>query len=77
MRKWKYRTMVLRDLSIAESKLNAEGEKGWELVSVCLIDSNTARAFFKTPVPGEGESDRAPLVAHATDEMALDGQTPF
>lgn len=75
MRKWKYRTMVLRDLSIAESKLNAEGEKGWELVAVCLIDSNTARAFFKAPVAWEG--DTAGDIPHAAPETALDGQSPF
>lgn len=56
MVKWKYRSMVLRDLSIAESKLNAEGEKGWELVAVCLLDSNTARVFFKMPVASEEET---------------------
>jgi hypothetical protein len=50
MQYWHYHSLVIRDLSICESKLNAEGEKGWELVSVCLIDQNTARAFFKMPV---------------------------
>lgn len=68
MTQWRYHTMLLRDLSIAESKLNAEGEKGWELVSVCLIDSNTARAFFKMPV----EEDTA-VVA----ERAAVAQSPF
>ncbi len=72
MRKWKYHTMVLRDLSIAESKLNAEGEKGWELVSVCLVDSNTARAFFKAP---EGGDSAVPL--RPADDAILDGQSPF
>lgn len=50
MKKWVYHSMVIRDLSIAESKLNAEGEKGWELVNVCLLDGNSARVFFKKPV---------------------------
>ena len=50
MQQWRYHSLVMRDLSICESKLNSEGEKGWELVSVCLIDQNTARAFFKMPV---------------------------
>ena len=48
-RQWRYHSLVIRDLSICESKLSAEGEKGWELVSVCLIDANTARCFFKMP----------------------------
>jgi hypothetical protein len=73
MRKWKYRTMVLRDLSIAESKLNVEGEKGWELVSVCLVDSNTARAFFKAP---EGAEEHTPPTDFGPD-AALAGQSPF
>ena len=50
MQQWHYHSLVIRDLSICESRLNAEGEKGWELVSVCLIDANTARAFFKMPL---------------------------
>ncbi len=50
MQQWHYHSLVIRDLSICESKLNSEGEKGWELVSVCLIDANTARAFFKMPL---------------------------
>ena len=56
MQRWRYHSLIIRDLSIAESKLNAEGEKGWELVSVAMIDSNSARAFFKMPtdqLPGE------------------------
>jgi hypothetical protein len=47
MKKWRYHSLLVRDLSIADSKLNSEGEKGWELVSVCLVDANTARCFFK------------------------------
>lgn len=50
MKRWVYHSMVIRDLSIAESKLNAEGEKGWELVNICLLDGNSARAFFKRPI---------------------------
>ena len=50
MKRLVYHSMVIRDLSIAESKLNAEGEKGWELVNVCLLDGNSARVFFKKPV---------------------------
>ncbi|HSV75348.1 MAG TPA: hypothetical protein VLH79_16465 [Chthonomonadales bacterium] len=57
MTKWRYRSLVLRDLSIAEPKLTAEGEKGWELVSVCLIDSKTARAFFKMAVSDQEPAD--------------------
>jgi hypothetical protein len=61
--------MLVRDLSIAESKLNAEGEKGWELISVCLIDSNSARCFFKMEVEGAdgaAVSDAAHQPAPAT-----------
>lgn len=72
MQKWKYRSMVLRDLSIAESKLNAEGEKGWELVAVCLIETNTARAFFKMP-----DTDDAEAAAEFSTEAAFGTQTPF
>jgi hypothetical protein len=54
MTQWRYHSLVIRDLSICESKLNAEGEKGWELINVCLIDHNTARCFFKMPVGEEG-----------------------
>jgi len=53
MKKWRYHSLVMRDLAIAEPKLNAEGEKGWELVSVCLVDDHTARAFFKMPIDEE------------------------
>ncbi|MBM3494136.1 MAG: hypothetical protein FJX72_07435 [Armatimonadetes bacterium] len=72
MRKWKYKALVMRDLSIAESKLNAEGDKGWELVSVCLVDGNTARAFFKAP---EGAAEAPP--ADFAADGALAGQSPF
>ena len=53
MQRWKYHSLLIRDLSICESKLNTEGEKGWELVSVSLVDANTARAFFKMPADQE------------------------
>lgn len=53
MQKWKYHSMVCRDLSIVDGKLNVEGEKGWELVSVVPVDANTARVFFKQPIPEE------------------------
>jgi hypothetical protein len=72
MQKWKYRSMVLRDLSIAESKLNAEGDKGWELVAVCLLESNTARVFFKMPDYGEDSPD-----AEFASDSALGGPSPF
>lgn len=73
MRKWKYRSMVLRDLSIAESKLNAEGEKGWELVAVCLLDSNTARVFFKQP----DDSEEHTPDSHTSAEAAFGTSSPF
>lgn len=47
MHRWRYKTVVIRELALSESKLNAEGEKGWELVSVCMSDATTARAFLK------------------------------
>jgi hypothetical protein len=71
MHKWRYHSIMIRDLSIADSKLNAEGEKGWELVSVCLIDANTARAYFKQPVQEEETQ------AHGVDETAVVTQNPF
>ncbi len=71
MRRWRYHTLIIRDLSIAEAKLNAEGEKGWELVSVCLMEGNSARAFFKMPV----EAEENPL--QAAPEMAVITQNPF
>jgi len=71
MTKWRYHSLVIRDLSIAESKLSAEGEKGWELVSVCLIDANTARAFFKMPV-----EEQAVTEAVSQDAAVVSG-TPF
>ncbi len=72
MQRWRYHSMIIRDLSIAESKLNSEGEKGWELISVCLMDGNSARAFFKMAVD-EGEAPRA----EPMPEMAVIGQNPF
>jgi hypothetical protein len=47
MQRWRYKVLVIRDLALSEAKLNAEGEKGWELVNVCMSDGSTARAFFK------------------------------
>lgn len=49
MTKWRYKTLVIRELALSESKLNAEGENGWELVSVCMTDATTARAFLRQP----------------------------
>ncbi len=72
MQKWKYRSMVLRDLSIAEAKLNSEGEKGWELVAVCLLESNTARVFFKMPDYGEDAQD-----TEFASDSAFGGASPF
>ena len=47
MQQWRYKAVMIRDLALSEAKLNTEGEKGWELVSVCMADATTARAFFK------------------------------
>ncbi|HZT44504.1 MAG TPA: hypothetical protein VFA07_20230 [Chthonomonadaceae bacterium] len=49
MQRWRYKVLVVRDLALSETKLNAEGEKGWELVSFCMTDDTTGRAFFKQP----------------------------
>lgn len=57
MQRWKYHSLLLRDLSIADSKLNSEGEKGWEMVSACLVDQNTARFYFKMPVDDNAETE--------------------
>ncbi|HLJ76906.1 MAG TPA: hypothetical protein VKT75_05810 [Acidobacteriaceae bacterium] len=70
MSKWRYHSILMRDLSIADAKLNAEGERGWELVSVCLVDANTARAYFKQPTEEVTEA-----VVQA--EPALVTQNPF
>ena len=72
MQRWRYHSLLVRDLSIAESKLNAEGEKGWELVSVCLVDANTARCFFKMEVV-----DELPPTFAAAPDTALVGRPPF
>ncbi len=67
MQRWRYHSLVLRDLSVSDGKLTAEGLKGWELVSVCMMDSNTARAFFKKLVTEEEfESEQIGDMAVAT-----------
>ena len=71
MQRWRYHSLVMRDLSIADAKLNAEGAKGWELVSVCLITDSTARAFFKQPAGEDGE-----IEAHVHD-LDLASPSPF
>jgi|GEM_PF-3113487 hypothetical protein len=54
MTKWRYHSILLHDLSVADSRLNAEGEKGWELVSICLINGTSARAFLKKRMTDNG-----------------------
>lgn len=49
MQRWVYKTIVIRELSLSDTKLNAEGEHGWELIAVLGQDGHTARAFFKQP----------------------------
>jgi hypothetical protein len=71
MQRWHYHSLLMRDLSIADAKLNAEGERGWELVSICLIDSNTARAFFKQPMDG------AEAAVVVQTESAFASSNPF
>jgi hypothetical protein len=68
MHKWRYKTLVIRELALSEAKLNAEGEKGWELVAVCMSDSTTARAFLKQSYEGEWVDQ------HADTEHALVGR---
>ena len=75
MQRWRYHSLLMRDLSIADSKLNAEGERGWELVSMCLIDSNTARAYFKQPI--DGESIVAVAAVETGMESSLQTSSPF
>lgn len=75
MQRWRYHSLLMRDLSIADSKLNAEGERGWELVSMCLIDSNTARAYFKQPV--EGDSVAVIAAVDTVMESSLQTSSPF
>ena len=84
MQKWRYHSLLMRDLSIADSKLNSEGERGWELVSVCLVDHNTARAYFKQPILEEAQphSDNFNEGARVGGgdferDAAIVGQTPF
>ncbi len=72
MKHWRYHSLLIRDLSICESKLNTEGEKGWELVNVCLMDANTARAFFKMPA-----EDLQAAVPPISLEMSVVGNNPF
>ncbi len=67
MHNWRYKTLVIRELALSEAKMNAEGEKGWELVSVCMSDATTLRAFFKM------NADNAPHEATDT-EHALVGR---
>ena len=47
MQRWRYKVLVLREMHMSESKLNHEGERGWELISVCMADGTTGRAFLK------------------------------
>ncbi len=56
MQTWRYKAMIIRELALSESKLNAEGEKGWELVSVLMTDDSTARFYFKQPIEAASQS---------------------
>jgi hypothetical protein len=75
MQRWRYHSLLVRDLSIADAKLNAEGERGWELVNICLIDHNSARAYFKQPV--EEERFVAPAAIDEPFGRPLDSASPF
>ena len=72
MQKWRYHSLLMRDLSIADAKLNVEGERGWELVSICLIDSNTARAYFKQAI-----MDESFTAAVTSADSSFGAQSPF
>ncbi len=63
MTKWRYHSILLHDLSLADSRLNAEGEKGWELVSICMINESSARAFLKKRMTDNGAE-------HSTQEIS-------
>jgi hypothetical protein len=67
MQKWHYKTIVIRDLALSDSKLNVEGEHGWDLVAVITADGHTARAFFKQAYEGEAPSTD---VAHHPEAVA-------
>jgi hypothetical protein len=68
MQKWHYKMITIRDLALSESKLNVEGERGWELVSLTSHDGHTARAFFKIAYEGEvpplAEAHPAEAIVH-------------
>jgi hypothetical protein len=72
MQKWEYHSLIIRDLAIADAKMNAEGEKGWELVSICLVDEKTARCYFKRPV----EEGRVETTLSEREVVAID-HNPF
>jgi hypothetical protein len=75
MQRWRYHSLLMRDLSIADAKLNSEGERGWELVNLVLIDPNTARAYFKQPV--EDEVIAAVAAVESSQEPSLMTSSPF
>jgi hypothetical protein len=74
MQRWRYHSLLVRDLSIADARLNAEGERGWELVSMCMIDSNSARAYFKQPIE---EGLAAVTTIDTSLEQSLQSAGPF
>ena len=75
MKRWRYHSVLVRDLSIADAKLNYEGERGWELVNICLIDANSARAYFKQPI--EDDSFVAPTAIESSLDQSLSNASPF
>ncbi len=66
MQRWVYKTIVIRELALSDTKLNAEGEHGWELVSVLGQDGHTARAFFKQLY----DENNPPPDTHRTGEQS-------
>jgi hypothetical protein len=65
MQHWRYKVLVIRELALSEAKLNAEGEKGWELVSIAMESSTTARAFLKKLYDPETDPHPAEHGEHA------------
>lgn len=68
MQKWHYKMLSIRDLALSDSKLNYEGEKGWELVALISHDGHTGRAFFKMGY--EGDPPETTETAHTTETAA-------
>lgn len=76
MKRWRYHSMIIRDLSVCEQRLNVEGEKGWELVSITASEGNSARVFFKMPYDDDS-GYVADTHSLAPQDVALVSSNPF